>query len=168
MPSKKHFSTSIKPSRTFHVECDVSSINRRRVPYHMRLKSNFDRLLYIIAPKNPNSWGTRSQTSTLDKSIRSFWQKVIKSKHISPSTINFFGQGLRAFYVRIWPRNLYILMNKFIKHIPVNMCQSAIDSIKKKDKQKVLSATVIWAPKTPYIWSRKSRTCLLHKCISLL
>ena len=48
MPSRKHFSTSIKPSRTFHVECDVSSINRKRVPYHMRLKSNFDRLLYII------------------------------------------------------------------------------------------------------------------------
>ena len=33
---------------TFHVECDVSSINRRRVSYHTRLKSNFDRLLYII------------------------------------------------------------------------------------------------------------------------
>ena len=33
---------------TFHVECDVSSINRRRVPHHTRLKSNFDRLLYII------------------------------------------------------------------------------------------------------------------------
>ena len=48
MPSRRHFSTSIKPSRTFHVECDVSSINRRRVPYHTRLKSNFDRLLYII------------------------------------------------------------------------------------------------------------------------
>ena len=48
MPSRKHFSTSIKPSRTFHVEYDVSSINRRRVPYHTRLKSNFDRLLYII------------------------------------------------------------------------------------------------------------------------
>ena len=48
MPSIKHFSTSIKPSRTFHVECDVSSINRRRVPYDTRLKSNFDRLLYII------------------------------------------------------------------------------------------------------------------------
>ena len=47
-PSRKHFSTSIKPSRTFHVECVVSSINRRRVPYHTRLKSNFDRLLYII------------------------------------------------------------------------------------------------------------------------
>ena len=48
MPSRKHFSTSIKPSRTFHVECDVSSVNRRRVPNHTRLKSNFDRLLYII------------------------------------------------------------------------------------------------------------------------
>ena len=48
MPSRKHFSTSIKPSRTFHLECDVSSINRRRVPYHTRLKFNFDRLLYII------------------------------------------------------------------------------------------------------------------------
>ena len=48
MPSWKHFSTSIKPSRTFHVEYDVSSINRRTVPYHTRLKSNFDRLLYII------------------------------------------------------------------------------------------------------------------------
>ena len=24
---------------TFHVECDVSSMNRRRVPYHTRLKS---------------------------------------------------------------------------------------------------------------------------------
>ena len=35
-------------SLAFHVECDVSSINRRRVPYHTRLKSNFDRLLYII------------------------------------------------------------------------------------------------------------------------
>ena len=34
-------------------------------------------------------------------------------------------------------------MNKFINHIPVNMCQSAIDSIKKKEKQKVLGATVI-------------------------
>ena len=33
---------------TFHVECDVSSMNRRGVPYHTRLKSNFDRLLYII------------------------------------------------------------------------------------------------------------------------
>ena len=49
MALRKNFNTSIKPSRTFHVECDVSSINRRRwVPYHMRLKSNFDRLLYII------------------------------------------------------------------------------------------------------------------------
>ena len=48
MPSRKNFSTLIKPSRTFHVGCDVSSINRRRVPYHTRLKSNFDRLLYII------------------------------------------------------------------------------------------------------------------------
>ena len=48
MPSRKHFSTSIKPSRTFHVECDVSSINRRRVPYYTRLKANFDRLLCII------------------------------------------------------------------------------------------------------------------------
>ena len=38
----------------------------------------------------------------------------------------------------------------------------------KKEKQKVLGATVIWAPKTPYIWSRKSGTCLLHKCMSLL
>ena len=26
----------------------MSSMNRRRVPYHTRLKSNFDRLLYII------------------------------------------------------------------------------------------------------------------------
>ena len=33
---------------TFHVECDVSSMKRRRVPYHTRLKSSFDRLLYII------------------------------------------------------------------------------------------------------------------------
>ena len=48
MPSRKHFSTSIKPSTAFHIECNVSSINRRRVPYHTRLKSNFDRLLYII------------------------------------------------------------------------------------------------------------------------
>ena len=31
-----------------HVECDVSSMNRRRVPYHTRLKSNPNRLLYII------------------------------------------------------------------------------------------------------------------------
>ena len=37
-----------KPSITFHVECDVSSINRRRVPYHTRLKCIFDHLLYII------------------------------------------------------------------------------------------------------------------------
>ena len=48
MSSRKHFSTSVKPSRIFHFECDVSSINRRRVPYHTRLKSNFDRLLYIM------------------------------------------------------------------------------------------------------------------------
>ena len=48
MPLRKHFSTLIKPRRTFHVECDVSSINRRRIPYYTRLKSNFDRLLYII------------------------------------------------------------------------------------------------------------------------
>ena len=33
---------------TFYIECDVSSMNRIRVPYHTRLKSNFDRLLYII------------------------------------------------------------------------------------------------------------------------
>ena len=32
----------------FRVECDVSNMNRRRVPYHTRLKSNFDRLLSII------------------------------------------------------------------------------------------------------------------------
>ena len=48
MPPRKYFSTSIKPSTAFHVECDVSSINQRRVPYHTRLKSYFDRLLYII------------------------------------------------------------------------------------------------------------------------
>ena len=33
---------------TFHVECDVSSMNQKRVPYHTKLKSNFNRLLYII------------------------------------------------------------------------------------------------------------------------
>ena len=48
MPSRKHFSTSINSSRTFYVECDVSSINRRRVPYHTRLKFNLDRLLCTI------------------------------------------------------------------------------------------------------------------------
>ena len=57
-------------------------------------------LVIRIAPKNPKSWGTKIPTSTLHKSIRSSWQKVIKSKHISPSTFTFFRQGLRAFYVR--------------------------------------------------------------------
>ena len=33
---------------TFHVKCDVDSMNQRKVPYHTRLKSNFDRSLYII------------------------------------------------------------------------------------------------------------------------
>ena len=33
---------------TLRVECDVSSMNRRRIPYHTRLKSNFNRLLQII------------------------------------------------------------------------------------------------------------------------
>ena len=85
MPSRKHFSTSIKPSRTFHVECDVSSINRRRVLYHTRLKSNFDRLLYMIffitqihtvflVSINVNA----SRVNAFKK--KKFWEKNLKNK----------------------------------------------------------------------------------------
>ena len=90
MPSRKHFSTSIKPSRTFYVECDVSSINRRRVPYHTRLKSNFDRLLYIIffitqihtvCLVSINGEASRvrpSKKKILKKSWKKIWRKIWK------------------------------------------------------------------------------------------
>ena len=89
MPSIKHFSTSIKPSRTFHVECDVSSINRRRVPYDTRLKSNFDRLLYIIffithihtvCLVSINGEASRVRPSKRKKFEKKKWKKILKQK----------------------------------------------------------------------------------------
>ena len=82
MPSRKHFSTSIKPSRNFHVECDVSSINRRRVPYHTRLKSNFDRLPYIIffitQIHTVCLVSINGEASKIRPSKNKFWEKKLK------------------------------------------------------------------------------------------
>ena len=78
MPSRKHFSTSIKPSRTFHVECDVSSINRRRVPYHTRLKSNFEPLTVYHICNNTDTYSLFSLYKRGAFKKKKFWTKVGK------------------------------------------------------------------------------------------
>ena len=80
---------------TFHVECDVSSINRRSVPYHTRLKSNFDRLLYIIffitqihtvcfVSMNGKAKRVKPSKKKLSKKglPKKFWKNKVQNKNI--------------------------------------------------------------------------------------
>ena len=70
----------------------MSSMNRKRVPYHTRLKSNFDRLLYIIffitqihavrfvSVKGETSRVKPSKTRFEKKLEKNFWKKKIEKK----------------------------------------------------------------------------------------
>ena len=69
---------------TFHVECDVSSMNRRRVPYHTRLKANFDRLLiifFITQIHKVRFVSVNEETSRVKTSKKkNFWEKNLEKK----------------------------------------------------------------------------------------
>ena len=65
---------------TFHVECYVSSMDRKRVPYNTRLKSNFDRLLYIIffitQIHTDRFVSVNREASRVKPSKKKFWKEV--------------------------------------------------------------------------------------------
>ena len=103
---------------TFHVECDVSSINRRRVPYHTRLKSNFDRLLYIIffiTPiHNVRFFSVNGEASRVKTSKKKFWEKVGKKfwKKILDISFDKTNFGKINYKTRIFLTKIYSNIDK--------------------------------------------------------
>ena len=118
----------------FHVECDVSSINRRFIrerPYQTRLKPNFDRLLYIIffitqihtvclVSINGEASRVRLQINffflKLEKKIlkkklkkkKKFWEIILKQKFSEKNLKkNFFFKRWKKFWQKIFGKINY-------------------------------------------------------------
>ena len=62
----------------------MSSINRKRVPYHRKLKSNFDRLLYIIffIKQIHRVFSVNGEASRIKRSKKKMLQKKLQNKNI--------------------------------------------------------------------------------------
>ena len=95
----------------------------------------------FVSSQKPHNWGTKIHTSTLRKFVH--LDKKFSNQSIYRQLNLAFYTRLQGFYVRIRPRTFNILINKFINHIPVNMFQSAIDSIQKRKTKSTWPCTTV-------------------------
>ena len=99
------------------MKCDVSSINRRRVPYHTRLKSNFDRLLYIIffitQIHTVCLVSINEEASSKAFKKKKFWKKILRTKFKKKFWEKNFGNKVLG--KKCWKQNFEtkILEKKF-------------------------------------------------------